>query len=132
MNPAKSWAAVSEPVNSMKNLLAPCGIDCSQCDAYKATQTGDADLKQKLAADYLKNFGKEIAPTDLDCDGCPSQGRHIGFCSVCEIRSCAFSRDFSTCAECTDFPCSKGSFIWKEGSKSLETLQKLLSQSVGS
>ncbi len=108
-------------------LYAPCGIDCSVCDAYKATQTDDTALFQKLAENYEKQFDKKIDPETLRCDGCASDNRHIGFCAVCSIRSCAFAKGFSTCAECDAFPCEKGSFIWVEGSKSKATLEMLKS-----
>lgn len=106
-------------------LIAPCGIDCSECDAYIATQNDDAMLKQKLADNYLKRFNKEVNPDELSCDGCPSTGRHIGFCAVCEIRSCSINKGFATCAECDNFPCEKGSFIWTNNSKSKATLEAL-------
>jgi len=106
-------------------MIAPCGIDCQSCDAYKATQSQDIQLKEKLAAGYKEHFGKEIALEDLDCDGCNATGRHIGFCAECAIRSCATEKAYQTCAECADFPCSKGDFIWTEESKSKATLMQL-------
>ncbi len=109
----------------MTPMHAPCGIDCEVCDAYIATQNGDLELKKKLAADYLKNFNKEIALSDLDCDGCGADGRHIGFCAVCQIRACARAKGYETCAECDSFPCETGSFIWTEESKSRATLLEL-------
>jgi len=109
----------------MSLLIAPCGIDCSQCDAYIATQNDDIVLKQKLADNYIKHFNKEIALKDMECDGCNQEGRHIGFCAHCSIRSCVFEKGYSTCAECTEFPCPKGSFIWTKNSKSKATLDEL-------
>lgn len=111
----------------MKTQLSPCGIDCSVCDAYIATQTQDLALKQKLVDGYKANMGKEITFEELDCDGCPSEGRKISFCAVCAIRKCAFEKGYATCAECSDFPCEKGSFIWTEGSASKAKLESLLS-----
>ena len=109
----------------MDKIIAPCGIDCTQCDAYISTQTGNLELKQKLADNYVKQFNKQIPLEDLDCDGCPSEGKHIGFCAQCSIRSCAFGKGYATCAECNDFPCDKGSFIWTKNSKSKATLEEL-------
>ena len=109
----------------MNSLIAPCGIDCKLCDAYIATQTQDTALKQKLADNFLSQMGKEISFAELDCDGCIAEGRHISFCAVCEIRQCAFARNYQTCAQCADFPCAKGSFIWTEESKSKATLEAL-------
>lgn len=109
----------------MTALIAPCGIDCAVCDAYIATQTNNADLKQKLADNFKKQFGKDVSFAELDCDGCPSEGRHIGFCSQCAIRACAFGKGYATCAQCSDFPCEKGSFIWTTNSQSKATLEAL-------
>jgi hypothetical protein len=109
-------------------IIAPCGIDCYVCDANIATRNGDIALLQKLADDYKSKFGKDLDPITLYCDGCPTEGRHIGFCAQCGIRSCAFGKCFKTCAECEEFPCETGSFIWKEGSQSkakLDALKKL-------
>ncbi len=111
--------------NQNKNLIAPCGIDCQVCDAYIATQTDNSAMREKMAQNYKEQYNKDIDPETLYCDGCVSDGRHIGFCNVCQIRSCAFAREYQTCAECTDFPCEKGSFIWTENSKSKATLEAL-------
>jgi hypothetical protein len=109
-------------------LLAPCGIDCLQCDAYIATQTDNSELRQKLADDYLKNFNITIPLEALNCDACNQDGRHIGFCDKCAIRSCARGKGITTCAECEEFPCANGSFIWVEGSKSKAKLEELKNQ----
>lgn len=112
----------------MPKLIAPCGIDCQICDAYKATQANDTELFKKLQENYKQKFNKVIALEDLYCDGCPSDGRQIGFCAVCEIRKCAYGRGYTTCAECNDFPCEKGSFIWTTNSVSKATLEELRSR----
>ena len=109
----------------MSKLLAPCGIDCQICDAYIATQNNDLQLRQKLVDNYKKKFDKDIPLDDLACDGCLSVGKHIGFCKVCEIRACAYQKGYATCAECSDFPCEKGSFIWTTNSVSKANLEEL-------
>lgn len=109
----------------MSDLIAPCGIDCSVCDAFIATRDNNAALKQKLADNFKKQFGKDISFAELDCDGCSPEGRHIGFCARCAIRSCAFGKGYATCAECSEFPCDQGSFIWTTNSKSRATLEAL-------
>lgn len=109
----------------MPKLIAPCGIDCQICDAYKATQANDPEVFAKLQADYKAKFNKDIAIESLYCDGCPSDGRHIGFCAACEIRKCAYGKGYQTCAECSEFPCEKGSFIWTTNSVSKANLEEL-------
>ncbi|PKN71822.1 MAG: hypothetical protein CVU50_09925 [Candidatus Cloacimonetes bacterium HGW-Cloacimonetes-3] len=111
----------------MIDLIAPCGIDCRVCDAYIATQNNDIELKQKLADDFKLKFGVDKPLSELDCDGCGAQGKHIGFCAVCGIRVCAFAKGYATCAECAEFPCEKGSFIWTNNSKSKALLEGLRS-----
>ncbi len=105
--------------------LSPCGIDCSICDAYKATQNNDMELKQKLADDYKRRFNAEKPLTEFECDGCTEAGRKISFCAQCDIRNCAFGKGFATCAECADFPCETGGFIWTTNSVSKANLEGL-------
>ena len=103
---------------NMAEKLSPCGITCATCDAYIATQTGDQALFQKLAEQFKQNFGEDISPDKIRCDGCMNDGAHIGFCFECEIRKCVIEKGHETCAECADFPCAKGQFIWTEVSVS--------------
>lgn len=105
--------------------LSPCGIKCDICDAYKATQNNDMALKQLLADDYKRRFKVEKPLHEFECDGCTESGRHIGFCAECSIRNCAFGKGFVTCAECKDFPCEKGAFIWTTNSISKAALEHL-------
>ncbi|GAB1467444.1 DUF3795 domain-containing protein [Candidatus Cloacimonadota bacterium] len=109
----------------MDKLIAPCGIDCRVCDAYIATQTNDLLLKQKMADSFKQNYGVEKPLSELDCDGCRAEGKHIGFCIVCEIRLCAVEKGYATCAECEDYPCEKGAFIWQKCSQSKAMLDAL-------
>jgi hypothetical protein len=112
----------------MKVIFAPCGIDCTQCDAFIVAQNNDTDLLKKMADNFEKKFDKKIDAETLKCDGCPSEGRHIGFCSQCGIRACAFGKGYNTCAECELFPCKTGSFIWVETSKSKANLEAIKKQ----
>ncbi len=36
----------------MKKIFAYCGLICSECPVYIATQTGNEELKEQLARDY--------------------------------------------------------------------------------
>ncbi|MFA7390254.1 MAG: DUF3795 domain-containing protein [Proteiniphilum sp.] len=105
--------------------FSACGFICEECEAYKATQSMDMEVLTRHQANYREQFGKDISIDELLCDGCRSSGRQISFCAICEIRKCAITRGFDTCAECPDFPCRKGAFIWKEGSVSLNNLKSI-------
>ncbi|MDP2400551.1 MAG: DUF3795 domain-containing protein, partial [Actinomycetota bacterium] len=102
----------------MSALYAPCGIDCRDCPVLQATLADDSTARIALAEKFIINHGKDIDPETIVCDGCSEDGRLLGFCAICEIRSCAFSRGFGTCAECPDLPCEKGQFIWQKNSAS--------------
>ncbi len=105
--------------------ISPCGISCSDCDAYIATQSNNIEMKQKMADDFKKKYQIEKPLEELECDGCTENGRHIGFCAKCDIRNCAFGKGFATCAECSEYPCEKGAFIWTHNSKSKANLDAL-------
>jgi hypothetical protein len=106
----------------MNAPFAPCGIDCGICQVYIATQNNDSEARKRLADEFYNKHGNAIDPETLLCDGCASDGRHIGFCAMCQIRACAMEHGFATCAECPEFPCSKGQFIWTSNSQSLANL----------
>jgi hypothetical protein len=107
------------------NKYSPCGMDCRECEAFIATQNNDIETLKRHQVNYLEQFGKELSLEELKCDGCLSKGRQISFCAICEIRNCALTQGYSTCAQCPQFPCEKGSFIWQEGSISLKNLQSI-------
>jgi len=89
---------------SEKNLiLAPCGIDCIECPAYKATREKDYG---KLA-EVLKEWApveEGYDPEDLLCDGCYGE-RVSRDCQVCWIKDCVEERGIPYCAHCGDYPC---------------------------
>ena len=89
----------------MNMPLAPCGLDCSQCDCYIATINNDLALKTKLADQAREHQGMDIKPEDLNCVGCIMEGAHISYVDDCKIRACVLSRKLANCAYCVDYPC---------------------------
>lgn len=90
----------------MSKMIAYCGLDCNQCNAYKATIVNDDSLREQTAAEWSKMFGVEIKADDINCLGCKSALR-IGNCNVCGIRTCGVSKSVENCAECSDFGCKQ-------------------------
>ena len=85
-------------------LIAYCGIDCSKCPTYLATQSGDRGELDRLAAMRRENFGDPRFTADsMPCDGCSGDGRLSETCAVCPIRSCAVTRSLDTCARCDGY-----------------------------
>ena len=71
-------------------LIAPCGLDCAQCDAYKLTQTNDLEGQQALLAKWRVEYSSpDMTLEAVTCDGCLAGARHGGYCAACPIRACA-------------------------------------------
>ena len=92
----------------MSEMIAYCGLVCSNCPTFLATQNDDDAAREKTAAYYSEKFGFNLKPEDINCDGCPSEGgKLIGYCHSCGIRKCCRERNFDNCAACDEQPCEK-------------------------
>ena len=91
----------------MKNNTAFCGLDCSVCPAYIATQANDREGLKKTAETWSGQFGITIKPEDCICDGCqPEEGARMGgYCGECPIRACSIKKGYPNCAYCPDYAC---------------------------
>ena len=65
----------------MPELIAYCGLVCSDCPTFKATRMDDDAARQKIATDYLPAYGLHYKPEEINCTGCPNdEGQLIEFC----------------------------------------------------
>lgn len=103
----------------MERIIAYCGLVCTDCQAYIATQANDFEALQRLAERARDEFGVEDATAESsECDGClTNDGRQIGYCATCEIRACAIERGIANCAYCGEYAC--------------ETLEGILTRAAG-
>jgi hypothetical protein len=91
----------------MSEMIAYCGLDCSECKAFKATQAKDYEQKKQIARHWSDQGEIKFKPEDVDCHGCKSD-TISGFCrKLCNIRPCAEEKKAKTCAHCDDYPCEK-------------------------
>jgi len=101
-----------------EKMIAYCGLVCSECDAYKATQAEDMDALERMAKEASEQLGEEMTIADAMCDGCTATtGRQIGYCHECEIRRCAVQKHIENCAHCEDYACEKIEAFAKPGSE---------------
>jgi len=92
----------------MEELISICGINCSECDGYIATQENDDGKRAKTAVMWSKMYNADIKPFDINCDGCTVKSdRHIGHWETCAMRTCAVERGLVNCAHCDDYVCDK-------------------------
>ena len=88
---------------TMKNMIAYCGLDCENCDAYLATVNNDQELRKKTAKLWAELNNAPIFPEHINCEGCRVDGVKTVFCdSMCGIRQCAMKKGVNTCGDCSD------------------------------
>lgn len=112
----------------MASLIAYCGLDCSGCPAYIATQADDDAAKETIAAQWRLEFSApEIGIADVTCDGCTStSGRLGGYCGMCEIRKSAIEHGVENCAHCAEYnQCASLNGFFKNAPQAKATLDAI-------
>jgi hypothetical protein len=99
----------------MSLMIAICGLDCSACEAFLATQAGDQAAKEKVAAKWRVEYhSPDITAENITCDGCLATiGRFCSHCLECGPRLCAVERGLANCGLCPDYGCEKISGLLK-------------------
>jgi hypothetical protein len=89
--------------------IAYCGLICTDCPAYIATQANDWAALEQVAAMWREEYNApDISVETIVCDGwLASDGRHCSRCFECEMRSCGMTRGVATGAHCPDYACEK-------------------------
>ncbi|MFH1943283.1 MAG: DUF3795 domain-containing protein [bacterium] len=91
-----------------QEMIAYCGIKCHECGALIATKNNDDVKRKEVSEEWSKQYGANIKPEDINCDGCLSEGgRLIQHCNVCEIRKCGKEKRVLNCAHCNEYACEK-------------------------
>lgn len=82
----------------MDKMIAFCGLVCTECPAFIATQEGDQEALKRVAAQWSLE--------DPICDGCLAfEARLCSYCHECKIRACGIEKKVQNCAYCGDYPC---------------------------
>ena len=90
-------------------MISRCGLLCSECEAYIATQANDQAALEQVAAQWRVQYNAPtIAAKTVVCDGCTVvAGRHCGHWHECDIQACASERAVLNCAHCDEYACEK-------------------------
>jgi hypothetical protein len=92
----------------MTTLIAACGLDCTRCEAYQATQSIDRLALEAVVEKWSREYhATGLTVENVQCDGCMTAGRKVTHCSECEIRLCALQRGFANCSACPDYACDQ-------------------------
>jgi len=113
----------------MARIIAFCGLDCSKCPAYIATKEDNDAKRKEVAKEWSKEFGAEIKPEDINCDGCTSESeRHFSYCFECEIRKCAIEKKVKNCAYCDDYICERLNKFFEMALDAKQNLEEIRKQ----
>jgi len=88
-------------------MIAYCGLTCTECPAYLATQANTVERLKDIALSWSSEYGMKLDPDDVWCDGCPRDGRKFSHCNDCAIRACARNKGLDTCAACEEYACDQ-------------------------
>lgn len=108
----------------MRNI-APCGLNCYECEVYKATIEDSTEKKVKLAQKFTSPE-YEVTPDDIDCLGCHKDSTLVfKFCKECELRICAVDKNVINCGYCKDYACNKLSNMLENEPNNKKTLDEI-------
>ena len=89
----------------MTQVIAYCGLECHECEAYLATQANDSAKAGAVAAKW-STPEMSFSADDVWCDGClVGEGRIFSWCAECPIRTCCSDKGLPNCPHCPDLPC---------------------------
>jgi len=92
----------------MAKIISCCGLICSNCGAYIATQKNDMEGLKKVAEEWNKEYHASFKPEDCVCDGCMAEtGRVCSHGHVCDIRACGLQHQVVNCAYCPEYTCAR-------------------------
>jgi len=110
----------------MEKIIAYCGITCSDCPTFKATQTNDDAERKRVAELWTKEYGHPFKSEDINCESCQTRGTRVfNYCNICEIRKCGQQKNVKNCAYCDDYNCEKLSKLHEQAPKAKETLANM-------
>ena len=119
----------------MKDMIGCCGLNCSKCAVYIATQTDDDGKKEEIALEWAQKHGGHFTADQMNCDGCQAEGRapdwvpdmifRLWMGYNCPLRKCCRDRGIQTCADCGDYGCSQLQEFCKDNPEMRSNLERL-------
>ncbi len=92
----------------LQEMIAYCGLDCSKCECYLATQANNNKKRKEVAEKWTFQYGTEIQPEQINCNGCKSDGIKFFFTeNGCDIRKCNIEKSIPYCSVCNEYKCEK-------------------------
>jgi len=106
--------------------LSICGLNCAECDMYKAGH-GDEKLRQEILDWMKEKRNVTLKPAQIRCEGCRSSGED-NWSSDCKMMHCAKKKGLDYCFGCKEFPCDLVNAFASDGAahhkKTVENMKK--------
>jgi len=113
----------------VEKMMAYCGLICTDCPPYIATQKNDDEERKKVVEMWSKHDAA-LKIEDINCDGCLADSERLfKYCGVCEVRKCGKEKKVANCAYCDDYACDKLTEFFKmapEAKTRLDEIRKSL------
>jgi len=110
----------------MDRMIAYCGLVCTECPAFIATQQNDDAKRKKVAEMWSEEYKMSVKPEDINCDGCTSGSKRlVTYCAFCEVRKCGQGKGVINCAYCDDYGCEKLTKFFKMAPQAKQSLEKI-------
>jgi len=107
-------------------MIAYCGLVCTECPAYIATQNDDQQALNQVAVRWNQEYNLSVTGEDCRCDGClTSTGRLSSYCDACKIRACGVEKKVRNCAHCSDYACQELETFFGFAPTAKATLEKI-------
>ncbi len=111
----------------MGESIAYCGICCSACPVYLASQADNVDMKKKVLDTWSKQYNMQLSIEEISCSGCKSKGcRLFPHCERCKIRECAREKSLNYCSDCISYPCLNLEELFLQAPDAKSNLELLL------
>lgn len=105
-------------------IIAYCGLNCSECPAYLATQKEDLKEIEKVSKEWSSE-SMSFKPEEIYYDGCKGEGRLFSWCSECPIKSCCQEKGIQNCAYCEDYFCENLKMTFNKDPSAKERLDEI-------
>jgi len=101
-----------------------CGLNCAECDAFKATINNDNGLREKTAQAWSAMYNAAITTEQINCTGCKSDGVKVFHCSNCKIRECNIKNNRKNCSGCERYPCEDENYVISHSADAKNFIEK--------
>ncbi len=92
-------------MNKENQMMAVCGIICSKCDMFQATN--NLEIAKNIVDWFKKERNEDVKLEDIHCSGCKGDRTKNWSADCWILQCCVDEKSLEFCCECDTFPCEK-------------------------